>query len=85
MLRTDAGRRVGEGSPGTCIAERRNGRSNLELPRMRLHREMQAFLNGVPVALDVIPAAGTAAKTPFGLPPWATELPGALLRHGSRQ
>jgi phosphoserine phosphatase RsbU/P len=44
----------------------------LEMPRMRLHREMQAFLNGVPIAADI----GPRGRTPFGLPPWATELPG---------
>ncbi len=44
----------------------------LELPRGRLHREMQAFLNGMPIAAD----GGTRGKTPFVLPPWATELPG---------
>jgi phosphoserine phosphatase RsbU/P len=44
----------------------------LELPRMRLHREMQGFLNGVPVKFD----SGPRGKTPFGLPPWATELNG---------
>ena len=33
---------------------------------------MQAFLNGMPIAADV----GARGKTPFGLPPWATELPG---------
>jgi phosphoserine phosphatase RsbU/P len=43
----------------------------LELPRTRLRREMQAFLNGMPIAADV----GARGKTPFGLPPWATELP----------
>jgi sigma-B regulation protein RsbU (phosphoserine phosphatase) len=44
----------------------------LELPRTRMHREMQAFLNGMPIAADV----GARGKIPFGLPPWATELPG---------
>jgi phosphoserine phosphatase RsbU/P len=44
----------------------------LELPRTKLRREMQAFLNGMPIAADV----GAHGKTPFGLPPWATELPG---------
>jgi sigma-B regulation protein RsbU (phosphoserine phosphatase) len=44
----------------------------LELPRTRLHRDMQGFLNGVPIAANV----GPRGKTPFGLPPWATELPG---------
>jgi phosphoserine phosphatase RsbU/P len=44
----------------------------LEMPRIRLHREMQGFLNGVPVKLNSAPRG----KTPFGLPPWATELNG---------
>jgi phosphoserine phosphatase RsbU/P len=44
----------------------------LELPRMKLHREMQGFLNGVPVKFD----SGPRGRTPFGLPPWATELNG---------
>ena len=53
----------------------------VEMSRVRLHREMQAFLNGVPIAAEV----GQRGKTPFGLPPWATELPGtALLRAGPR-
>ena len=44
----------------------------LEMPRTRLRRELQAFLNGVPITVDV----GARGKIPFGLPPWATELPG---------
>jgi sigma-B regulation protein RsbU (phosphoserine phosphatase) len=51
--------------------------TNLDLPRMKLHRETQAFLNGAPIALNSVPAgSSTHAKTPFGLPPWATQLPG---------
>jgi phosphoserine phosphatase RsbU/P len=51
--------------------------TNLDLPRMKLHRETQAFLNGAPIALNSVPAgSSTRAKTPFGLPPWATQLPG---------
>src|SRR5258708_27115258 len=42
----------------------------LEMSRTRLRREMQAFLNGMPIAADVV-----RGRTPFGLPPWATELP----------
>ena len=38
----------------------------------RLPRAMTVFINGAP--LDTGPANG---KTPFGLPPWATELPGS--------
>ena len=38
----------------------------------RLHRNLSIYMNGAPIALDR-PAEG---KTPFGLPPWATELPG---------
>jgi phosphoserine phosphatase RsbU/P len=51
--------------------------TNLDLPRMKLHRETQAFLNGAPIALNSVPAgSGVRARTPFGLPPWATQLPG---------
>jgi sigma-B regulation protein RsbU (phosphoserine phosphatase) len=51
--------------------------TNLDMPRMKLHRETRAFLNGAPIALDPVSAASaTRGKTPFGLPPWATELPG---------
>jgi phosphoserine phosphatase RsbU/P len=46
----------------------------LDLPRVKLRRETQAFLNGVPVALGA--ASTSRAKTPFGLPPWAIELQG---------
>jgi phosphoserine phosphatase RsbU/P len=59
-------------------ASREGDRStNLDMPRMKLHRETRAFLNGAPIALN--PASASSAnrgKTPFGLPPWATELPG---------
>jgi sigma-B regulation protein RsbU (phosphoserine phosphatase) len=51
--------------------------TNLDMPRMKLHRETRAFLNGAPIALD--PVSGRSAnrgKTPWGLPPWAIELPG---------
>jgi sigma-B regulation protein RsbU (phosphoserine phosphatase) len=51
--------------------------TNLDLPRMKLHRETQAFLNGAPIALNSVPSSsGARARTPFGLPPWATQLPG---------
>jgi sigma-B regulation protein RsbU (phosphoserine phosphatase) len=52
--------------------------TNLDLPRIRLHRETRGFLNGAPIALDsfVSGSMTTRGKTPFGLPPWATELPG---------
>jgi sigma-B regulation protein RsbU (phosphoserine phosphatase) len=51
--------------------------TNLDMPRMKLHRETRAFLNGAPIALTAASAApGARGKTPFGLPPWATELPG---------
>jgi sigma-B regulation protein RsbU (phosphoserine phosphatase) len=50
--------------------------SNLDLPRMHLHRDTLGFLNGAPVALDsVLSSTSPRGKTPFGLPPWATELP----------
>jgi phosphoserine phosphatase RsbU/P len=44
----------------------------LDLPRQKLHREIRAFLNGAQV--DVGP--NYRGKAPFGLPPWAIELPG---------
>jgi sigma-B regulation protein RsbU (phosphoserine phosphatase) len=44
----------------------------LEMARVRLHRDMQAFLDGVPIVAEV----GQRGRTPFGLPPWATELSG---------
>jgi len=45
--------------------------TRLDMPRLHLHRVIRAFLNGAPV--DIGPSRG---KAPFGLPPWATELPG---------
>jgi sigma-B regulation protein RsbU (phosphoserine phosphatase) len=44
----------------------------LDLPRMKLRRQTQVFLNGAPMNLG----ANYASTTPFGLPAWATELPG---------
>jgi sigma-B regulation protein RsbU (phosphoserine phosphatase) len=45
--------------------------TRLDMPRLHLHRVIRAFLNGA--AVDIGPVRG---KAPFGLPPWATELPG---------
>jgi phosphoserine phosphatase RsbU/P len=42
----------------------------LVLPRVMLHQETQGFLNGASVS----PPSANRGKTPFGLPPWATEL-----------
>ncbi len=63
---------AGAGDASTNVIAESERSIALELPRMRLHREMQAFLNGVPVKFD----SGPRGKTPFGLPPWATELTG---------
>ncbi len=49
---------------------------NLDMPRQKLRRDTQAFLNGVPVATGLKSSMAPRAKTPWGLPPWATELPG---------
>jgi sigma-B regulation protein RsbU (phosphoserine phosphatase) len=49
---------------------------NLELPRTKLRRDVQTFINGVPVAYKQTSTAGGRSKTPWSLPPWATELPG---------
>ena len=59
---------------GTQLAALGEGErtGGVDLPRMKLRRETQAFINGAPVALG----SGQHARTPFGLPPWATELPG---------
>lgn len=73
--------------PAETATEATPRSSNLDLPRMKLHRETRAFLNGAPVALDALSSnspssnspssnSTTRAKTPFSLPPWATELPG---------
>ncbi|CAN5560614.1 hypothetical protein BH10ACI4_BH10ACI4_17990 [soil metagenome] len=50
-----------------------------DTPRTRLHRETTAYLNDIAISLDGSPvnSNGTEGKTPFGLPPWAAELPGA--------
>ena len=45
--------------------------TRLDMPRLHLHRVIRVFLNGA--AVDIGPSRG---KAPFGLPPWATELPG---------
>jgi sigma-B regulation protein RsbU (phosphoserine phosphatase) len=79
MISSTQERRM-SGSAGPQEAEiaalRESDRStNLDLPRMKLRRETQAFLNGAPVTLDLA-SSRTRGKTPFGLPPWATELPG---------
>jgi sigma-B regulation protein RsbU (phosphoserine phosphatase) len=59
-------------------ASRETERSTgLDMPRIKLHRETRAFLNGAPIALNPTSVASEArGKAPFGLPPWATELPG---------
>ena len=44
----------------------------LGVPRMQLHRESSAYVNGAPVALGNT----VRGKTPLGLPPWAAELKG---------
>jgi sigma-B regulation protein RsbU (phosphoserine phosphatase) len=46
----------------------------LDIPTLRVHRDIEVFVNGAPVALG--PAV--RGKTPLGLPPWATELPGGV-------
>jgi phosphoserine phosphatase RsbU/P len=55
--------------PGTLTVEAEQ--TSLDLPRMKLHRETQAFLDGAPIPLGLT----ARGRTPFGLPPWATDLP----------
>jgi sigma-B regulation protein RsbU (phosphoserine phosphatase) len=45
--------------------------AGFEMEGVKLHHEMQAFLGGVPIEGKL----GAHGKTPFGLPPWATDLP----------
>jgi sigma-B regulation protein RsbU (phosphoserine phosphatase) len=46
----------------------------LDVPSLRVHRDTEVFVNGAPVTSGP-PVQG---KTPLGLPPWATELPGGV-------
>ncbi len=54
--------------PGITDAERATG---LDLPRMKLHRDTVAYVDGAAVPLGL----AARGRTPLGLPPWATELP----------
>ena len=51
--------------------EREGELGAITLPRLKLRRQVKVFLNGAPMDLG---ANYTGAGTPFGLPPWATEL-----------
>jgi sigma-B regulation protein RsbU (phosphoserine phosphatase) len=50
--------------------------AGLDLPRLKFRREVQGFLNGVPISLTPAFDAANRDRMSFGLPPWATELPG---------
>ncbi len=50
--------------------------AGLDLPRLKYRREIQGFLNGVPISLTPAFDAASRGRMSFGLPPWATELPG---------
>ena len=52
--------------------ERAGEFGGITVPRLNLRRQIQVFLNGAPMELG----ANYRGATPFGLPPWATELPG---------
>jgi sigma-B regulation protein RsbU (phosphoserine phosphatase) len=45
-----------------------------EVPQLKLHHTVRGFLDGVPIDLGQI--GDKSGKTPFGLPPWATQLHG---------
>ena len=49
--------------------------STLDMPRFKLPRDHQAFINGTPLAIGS-KSSLAHTKSPWGLPPWATELPG---------
>jgi phosphoserine phosphatase RsbU/P len=46
----------------------------LDAPNLRAHRDTEVFVNGAPIAWGPV----VQSKTPLGLPPWATELPGGV-------
>jgi phosphoserine phosphatase RsbU/P len=45
--------------------------SSLDIPRLKLHRDSVAFVDGAAAPINF----GPRGKLPLGLPPWATELP----------
>ena len=51
--------------------EREGELGGVPVPRLKLRRQTQVFLNGAPLDLGENVRGGV----PFGLPPWATELP----------
>ncbi len=52
---------------------------SLDIPRLKLHREIHAFVDGAPITFDpaspLSPLSQQHEKTPLGLPAWATQLP----------
>jgi phosphoserine phosphatase RsbU/P len=44
----------------------------LDTTNLKAHRDTEVFVNGAPIVLGPV----AQSKTPLGLPPWATELPG---------
>lgn len=46
--------------------------SALDMPRLRLHRDTIAFVDGAPVDIGY----KTRGRVPLGLPPWAMQIPG---------
>lgn len=46
--------------------------AELDIPRLKLHRDTVAYVNGTRLAVGAV-----GGKTPLGLPPWASPLPGA--------
>jgi phosphoserine phosphatase RsbU/P len=55
--------------PAAAQAARTEGE---DTPSSRLPRQATVFINGAPMEMEP-----TSGKTPFGLPPWATELSGS--------
>jgi len=45
--------------------------AELDIPRLKLHRDTVAYANGTRLAVGAV-----GEKTPLGLPPWASPLPG---------
>jgi sigma-B regulation protein RsbU (phosphoserine phosphatase) len=63
-----------EGQIAPTAVEDTDRSGALDIPSLRAHRDTEVFVNGAPVAMG----PSVQGKTPLGLPPWATELPGGV-------
>jgi sigma-B regulation protein RsbU (phosphoserine phosphatase) len=59
--------------PSNALDDSEQPRS-LDTTSLKAQRDTEVFVNGAPIALGPV----LQSKTPLGLPPWATELPGGV-------